>query len=265
MTQTVAETFVHLRSRAQAALIPFLTAGDPDLVTTAQALRALDSHGADLLEVGLPYSDPLADGPVIQGAATRALARGVTRRQVLAMLAETIPHLQAPVILFSYYNPILNGGLENFLTQIQEVGVKGLVVPDVPLEEAAPLLESADRHGIEVILLAAPTSPPERLAAIAAQSRGFVYLVSTTGVTGVRERLAQNLQQRLELLRSLTDKPIAVGFGISQPEHARQVVDWGADGAIVGSALVARLAEGGLAEMTSLCQRLKRAILPESR
>jgi len=169
------------------------------------------------------------------------------------------------VILFSYYNPILNHGIENFLTKVQAVGVKGLVVPDVPLEEATPLLESADRHGIEVILLAAPTSPPERLAAIAAQSRGFVYLVSTTGVTGARDRLAQNLQQRLELLRSLTDKPIAVGFGISQPEHARQVVDWGADGAIVGSALVARLAEGGLAEMTNLCQRLKRAILPESR
>jgi len=265
MTRTVAETFVHLRSRGQAALIPFLTAGDPDLATTAQALQALDQHGADLLEVGIPYSDPLADGPVIQGAAVRALNRGVTLGQVLAMLTNTIPHLQAPVILFSYYNPILNHGIENFLTKVQAVGVKGLVVPDVPLEEATPLLESADRHGIEVILLAAPTSPPERLAAIAAQSRGFVYLVSTTGVTGARDRLAQNLQQRLELLRSLTDKPIAVGFGISQPEHARQVVDWGADGAIVGSALVARLAEGGLAEMTNLCQRLKRAILPESR
>ncbi|NJK60003.1 MAG: tryptophan synthase subunit alpha, partial [Oscillatoriales cyanobacterium SM2_1_8] len=144
MTRTVAETFVHLRSRAQAALIPFLTAGDPDLATTAQALRSLDRHGADLLEVGIPYSDPLADGPVIQGAATRALARGVNLSQVLAMLSETIPHLQSPVILFSYYNPILNGGIENFSANPGSGG-QGLVVPDVPLEEATPLLESADR------------------------------------------------------------------------------------------------------------------------
>ena len=156
---SVSERFQQLRDRAQCALIPFITAGDPDLETTAEALRVLDRSGADIIEVGVPYSDPLADGPVIQAAATRALARGVKLDDVLAMLKEVIPTLKAPIVLFTYYNPILNRGIETFLQDVSSIGVKGLVVPDLPLEESDGLLKPALKYGVEVVLLVAPTSP----------------------------------------------------------------------------------------------------------
>jgi tryptophan synthase alpha chain len=261
---SVSSCFESLRDRGQCALIPFITAGDPDLATTAQALRTLDAAGADLIELGVPYSDPLADGPVIQAAATRALARGIKLNDVIQMVAEVSPQLQAPIILFTYYNPILNLGVREFLTQIAAAGVKGLVVPDLPLEEAEELLVPAAEIGIEVILLVAPTSSQERIVAIAAKSQGFIYLVSVTGVTGVRSGLDQRVGEILANLRSVTDKPIAIGFGIAEPEHAQQVRDWGADGAIVGSAMVKRLAAGtpteGLDAIGQFCRSLKAAI-----
>jgi tryptophan synthase alpha chain len=262
---SVSSCFQSLRDRGQCALIPFITAGDPDLATTAQALRTLDAAGADLIELGVPYSDPLADGPVIQAAATRALARGIKLNDVIQMVAEVSPQLQAPIILFTYYNPILNLGVREFLTQIAAAGVKGLVVPDLPLEEAEELLVPAAEIGIEVILLVAPTSSQERIVAIAAKSQGFIYLVSVTGVTGVRSGLDQRVGDILAKLRSVTDKPIAIGFGIAAPEHAKQVRDWGADGAIVGSAMVKRLATGtpteGLDAIDQFCRSLKAAIV----
>lgn len=261
---SVSHCFEHLRSHARCALIPFITAGDPDLETTAEALRVLDRNGADLIELGVPYSDPLADGPVIQAAATRALQRGVKLDPVLAMVKQVAPTLQAPIILFTYYNPILNRGIDEFLRQVADAGVKGLVVPDLPLEEAESLLKPAICYGIEVILLVAPTSPPERIAAIAQQSQGFIYLVSTTGVTGIRTQIESRVKDLLLELRAVTDKPIGVGFGISQPEHARQMMEWGADAAIVGSAMVKRLAEGspeqGLQALGEFCRTLKQAI-----
>src|SRR4028119_648293 len=186
---SVSDCFKSLRDSSKCALIPFITAGDPDLKTTAQALRILDQSGADLIELGVPYSDPLADGPTIQAAATRALQRGVSLDNVLEMVKDVAPDLKAPLILFTYYNPILNRGIESFLKQIAEVGVKGLVVPDLPLEEAESLLKPAAEIGIEVILLVAPTSPKERIEAISHKSQGFIYLVSVTGVTGVRTEL----------------------------------------------------------------------------
>jgi tryptophan synthase alpha chain len=226
----------------------------------------LDRSGADLIEVGVPYSDPLADGPVIQAAATRALKRGTHLEDVLAMLREVSPQLQAPIILFTYYNPILNRGIAAFLQQIAQVGVKGLVVPDLPLEEADALLAPAQQAGIEVTLLVAPTSPPDRIAAIARRSQGFIYLVSTTGVTGMRTQVQGRVKDLLLQLRQVTDQPIGVGFGISQPEHARQVMEWGADAAIVGSAFVQRLAQGspreGLQAIAELCRSLKAALTP---
>lgn len=259
---SVSARLEELRAKGQAALIPFITAGDPDLETTIAALRLLDRNGADLIELGIPYSDPLADGPVIQAAATRALQTGTTLAKVLEVVRTVSPELRSPIILFSYYNPILNLGVEQFLQQIYDAGARGLVVPDLPLEESHVLLEPAAAVGIEVILLVAPTSPPERLAAIAAKSQGFIYVVSSTGVTGVRAKVALNVKSMIENLRRVTDKPIGVGFGISQAEHARLVVDWGADAAIVGSAMVKRLAEPhGLAEIADLCSSLKRAIL----
>ncbi len=261
---SVSSCFQSLRDRQQCALIPFITAGDPDLATTAQALKILDAAGADLIELGVPYSDPLADGPVIQAAATRALAQGVKLDDVIQMVAEVSPQLQAPIILFTYYNPILNRGIHTFLSQIAAAGVKGLVVPDLPLEEAEELLVPAAEIGIEVILLVAPTSSQERIIAIAAKSQGFIYLVSVTGVTGVRSGLESRVGDILTNLRTITDKPIAIGFGISAPEHAQQVQKWGADGVIVGSAMVKRLAEGtpaeGLGAIETFCRSLKVAI-----
>lgn len=263
---SISQRFETLRDHARCALIPFVTAGDPDLETTAEALRVLDRSGADLIELGVPYSDPLADGPVIQAAATRALQRGTRLDQVLEVVRSVSPTIQAPIILFTYYNPILNRGIETYLQQIAAAGVRGLVVPDLPLEEAATLLKPATEHGIEVTLLIAPTSPKERILAIAEQSQGFIYLVSTTGVTGVRAQVQAKVKDLLLELRNVTDKPIGVGFGISQPEHARQVMEWGADAAIVGSAFVKRLAEGtptqGLQAIETFCQSLKAAITP---
>jgi tryptophan synthase alpha chain len=258
---SVSAKFEELRSHGLAALIPFITAGDPDLATTAKALKILDRSGADLIELGVPYSDPLADGPVIQAAATRALAQGVTLDRVLEVVKVVAPDLRSPIILFCYYNPILNLGVENFLKKIYEAGARGLVVPDLPLEESHVLLAPAAKIGIEVILLVAPTTPVERFEAIASQSQGFIYLVSSTGVTGMRSQVCKKVQSILERLRTVTDKPIAVGFGISQPDQARQVIDWNADGAIVGSAMVRILAEpGGLKGIEEFCVSLKRAI-----
>ena len=259
---SVSARFEELRARGQAALIPFITAGDPNLETTAKALRVLDQNGADMIELGVPYSDPLADGPVIQAAATRALQNGTTLEKVLDVVRTVAPELRSPIILFTYYNPILNIGVEEFLRKIYDAGVRGLVVPDLPLEESHVLLDPAEKAGIEVILLIAPTSPPERCAAIAAKSQGFIYVVSATGVTGVRTEVAKGVKTMIEQLRVITDKPIAVGFGISQPEHAKQVVDWSADGAIVGSAMVRKLAEpdGGLHAIAELCRTLKQSI-----
>ena len=263
---SIAQRFETLRDHARCALIPFITAGDPDLETTAEALRVLDRSGADLIELGVPYSDPLADGPVIQAAATRALQRGTRLDQVLEVVRSVSPTLQAPIILFTYYNPILNRGIETYLQQIAAAGVRGLVVPDLPLEEAQTLLKPAIEFGIEVTLLIAPTSPRERIVAIAEQSQGFIYLVSTTGVTGVRTQVQARVKDLLLELRTVTDKPIGVGFGISQPEHARQMMEWGADAAIVGSAFVKRLADGtpaqGLQAIEIFCQSLKAAIAP---
>lgn len=260
----ISDSFQLLHQNSKCALIPFITAGDPDLATTAKALKILDKSGADMIELGVPYSDPLADGPTIQAAATRALQRGVKLDDVIGLVKEISPEIKAPIILFTYYNPILNRGIESFLKQIAAAGVQGLVVPDLPLEEAESLIKPAAEIGIEVILLVAPTSPKDRITAIAKQSQGFIYLVSVTGVTGMRAEVASRVSDLLEQMRGVTEKPIGVGFGISAPQQAKQVKEWGADAVIVGSAFVKRLAEGtpdeGLAAIGEFCQSLKLAI-----
>ncbi|MDZ8238953.1 MAG: tryptophan synthase subunit alpha [Nostoc sp. ChiQUE01a] len=265
---SISASFQTLRDRQQCALIPFITAGDPNLETTGEALRILDRNGADFIELGVPYSDPLADGPVIQAAATRALQKGTKLEQVLEILQAVIPSLKAPIILFTYYNPILHRGIKPFLGEIAAAGVRGLVVPDLPLEEAAELIQTAGYFGIEVILLVAPTSSQDRIAAIANQSQGFIYLVSVTGVTGIRAQLQDRVKHLITDLRSVTDKPIGVGFGISTPEQAHQVREWGADAVIVGSAFVKRLAENSPTErlqaIGQLCRELKAVITPTS-
>jgi tryptophan synthase alpha chain len=263
-SSTIADRFKVLRSRRQCALIPFIVAGDPNFGATAEALRVLDRSGADFIELGIPYSDPLADGPVIQAAATRALQRGTRLEQVLELVRIISPSLQAPIILFTYYNPILNRGIETFFEQIANAGVKGLVIPDLPMDEATDVLEIASANGVELILLVAPTSSQERINAIAQKSQGFIYLVSVTGVTGMRTQVQKRVKDLLAEMQNTTDKPIGIGFGISSGEQARQVRDWGADAVIVGSAFVKRMAMGspieGLQAVESLCRELKEAI-----
>ncbi|XP_052169984.1 tryptophan synthase alpha chain [Diospyros lotus] len=264
-TVGLSETFTRLRQGGKVAFIPYITAGDPDLSTTAEALKVLDSCGSDIIELGMPYSDPLADGPVIQAAATRALARGANFNAIISMLKEVVPQLSCPVALFSYYNPILRRGIEKFMSTVKDVGIHGLVVPDVPLEETEILREEAVKNNIELVLLTTPTTPTERMKAIVEASEGFVYLVSSVGVTGARSSVSDGVQILLQEIKEATSKPVAVGFGISKPEHVKQVAGWGADGVIVGSAMVKLLGEAkspeeGLKELEIFTKSLKAAL-----
>ncbi|CAL9156440.1 unnamed protein product [Musa hybrid cultivar] len=262
----ISETLSRLKEQGKVALIPFITAGDPDLSTTSKALKILDSSGSDLIELGIPYSDPLADGPVIQAAATRALAKGTNFNGVISMLREVVPQLSCPIAIFTYYNPILKRGIDKFMSTIEEVGVRGLVVPDVPLEETESLRKEAAKHNIELVLLTTPTTPTERMKEIVEASEGFVYLVSSIGVTGARASVSSRVRSLLQEIKDSTTKPVAVGFGISQPEHVKQVAGWGADGVIVGSAIVkllggAKSPEEGLNKLEAFTRSLKSALL----
>jgi len=240
-------------------------AGDPDLATTEAALRALDAAGADVIELGVPYSDPLADGPTIQGAHTRGLDSGTTLGSTLAMVKRVTPDLNAALVMFTYYNPILRRGAAAFCAEARDAGVAALLVPDIPLEETGTVREVASAAGLELVLLATPTTPAPRMAAIAAASQGFVYLVSVAGVTGARAGMEARVEGLISTLRSTTDKPIAVGFGVSGPDAAAQVMAWGADGVIVGSALVKALGEAaspaeGLKAMDALARSIRAAV-----
>ncbi|MCU0528875.1 MAG: tryptophan synthase subunit alpha [Cyanobium sp. Prado107] len=234
----IQQRFSDLAGQGRCALMPFLMAGDPHLAATRATLLALQARGADLVELGIPYSDPLADGPVIQAAAGRALAAATTPARVLEMLASLKGELRIPVVLFTYSNPLLNRSMERFCRDAAAAGAAGLVVPDLPLEEAEKLSAIAAGEGLDLVLLVAPTTPAQRMARIHAASRGFTYLVSVTGVTGVRTSLEARVEALVRQLKELGPTPVAVGFGIAGPEQAHQVRQWGADGAIVGSALV---------------------------
>ncbi len=238
----IAQRFIKLKAEKRIALMPFLMAGDPDIKTSRDVLLRLEDKGADIIELGIPYSDPLADGPVIQAAAARSLSSGTTPSSVLEMLSGLKGQLSVPVILFTYANPLINKGMENFCFQAAEAGAAGLVVPDLPLEEAELLSPIATDHGLDLVLLVAPTTPKERMRRIAESSKGFVYLVSVTGVTGERTHLEDRVETLVRQLKDISSVPVAVGFGISGPDQIRQVKSWGADGAIVGSALVKKIA-----------------------
>ncbi|KAK9206595.1 hypothetical protein WN943_016874 [Citrus x changshan-huyou] len=334
-TVGLAETFTRLKKQGKVALIPYITAGDPDLSTTAEALKLLDSCGSDIIELGVPYSDPLADGPVIQAAATRSLARGTNFNAILSMLKEVVPQISCPIALFTYYNPILKRGVDNFMSTVRDIGIRGnlykrqlennhvcvtkvtafmrnndvirtlqamligLVVPDVPLEETESLQKEAMKNKIELwfalvheayvlmdylralvscirawviilnkfslVLFTTPTTPTDRMKAIVEASEGFVYLVSSIGVTGARASISGHVQTLLREIKESSTKPVAVGFGISKPEHVQQVAGWGADGVIVGSAMVKLLGEAqspeeGLKELEKFAKSLKSAL-----
>ncbi len=257
----IANTFARLQAMHQRALIPFLVAGDPDLATTAQAIEVLTAAGADLLELGVPFSDPIADGPINQRAAQRALAGGVTISSVLNLARQLRGRHALPVVLLSYYNPILQYGLPRFCQDAVASGVDGLVIPDLPADEGDELVTAARAVGLDTIFLLAPTSTTERIRLVADRSSGFIYCVSITGVTGVRDALAGDLAALVQRIRAATTLPICVGFGVSTPEQAREAAEI-ADGVIVGSALVSVLESSGdrLAQLGQLVGALRRAI-----
>jgi len=234
-------TFTALRARHERALVAYFTAGDPSLALTRKLVVEAARRGADVIELGIPFSDPLADGPVIQRATQRALAAGATLPRVLELVREMRGEVSAPLVFLTYYNPILAFGLKAFCRTSVEAGIDGVIVADLPPEESGPLRAEAVAAGLDLIHLVAPTSTPERMRRIARASEGFVYMVSLTGVTGERAALAPELTQQLRALRAITTKPVCVGFGIGTPEQAALVGQL-ADGVVVGSAIV-RLVE----------------------
>jgi tryptophan synthase alpha chain len=238
------EAFTRIREQQAPGLVTYVTAGDPDLDRTAGILRALDRAGADVLEVGVPFSDPLADGPVIQRATERALAAGTTLSGVLDLLHSMRGDLEAPIVIFSYANPILRLGAERFADRARAAGVDGVLILDLPIEEADEFRAMLARRGIDTILLLSPTTTDDRLRRAAELGSGFLYAISRLGVTGARDTLAAGAQEMVRRIRSVSDLPVALGFGISKPDHVREVGQW-ADAAVVGSALVDVIAREG--------------------
>jgi tryptophan synthase alpha chain len=237
----IAAAFAAARARGRAALIPYLTAGDPDLEATARLVRAMVDAGADAIELGMPFSDPMADGPVLQRSAARALAAGTTLPRFLELVATLRRDVAVPIVLFGYYNPLFRYGVERIARDAAAAGVDGFLCVDLPFEEAGELRAAARAAGLDLIALLAPTTPPERARRIAAQASGFLYFVSVLGVTGARNVLPPELPALVGAVRGVTSLPIGVGFGVQSPEQAAWVAGF-ADAVIVGSA-IARLLE----------------------
>jgi tryptophan synthase alpha chain len=229
--------FARLRAERRTGLVTYSTAGDPDLARSGEVLLALDRAGADVLEVGVPFSDPLTDGPVIQRATERALASGTTLAGTLDLLRRLRPSLRAPIVLFSYANPLFRMGLREFSARAADAGVDGVLALDLPIEEAEQFQQTLRDAGIVTIFLLSPTTTQERIRKAAALGRGFLYGISRLGVTGARDAIASGARELVERIRTETTLPVALGFGISRPEHVREVGAW-ADAAVVGSALV---------------------------
>lgn len=252
-------TFDRLRAAQRTALMPFVVAGDPDLATTGQVISELALSGADVIELGVPFSDPVADGPVNQRAYQRALAGGVAIRDVLGLVGRARPAV--PVVLLSYYNPILQYGVARFCADATRSGVDGVVIPDLPADEADELVAAARPVGLDTIFLLAPTSTDARIRLTAARSTGFIYCVSVTGVTGTRDRLPEEIRELTGRIKGLARVPVCVGFGVSTPDQARSVAEF-ADGVIVGSALVSMLEQPGdrVARLARFVRELRQAI-----
>lgn len=234
--------FTRLRAAGKKALMPFITAGDPDLDFTAAVLREVVARGSSLCELGIPYSDPIADGPVIQASYTRALERKIKLADILATVGRVAPELAAPIITMVSYAIVYRHGLERYVADAKAAGVAGLIVPDLPVDEAGPLSQLCRREDLSLIQLITPTTPEDRARRIAEQTTGFIYYVSVAGITGERTELPRSVVENVARLRRQTPLPICIGFGISRPEHVRMLAPV-ADGLIVGSAIVRRIAE----------------------
>jgi tryptophan synthase alpha chain len=264
----IADRFSALRERGEKALIPFVTAGDPDLATTEAFVRALAAAGADAVEIGVPFSDPTAEGPTIQRASERALAGGVSLRDVLRLVKKLREDVDIPLILMGYANNFIAMGEAEFVKVAADVGVDGTIIVDLPPEEGEAFFAAEAEAGIDAILLAAPTTSSERLAMLAERTRGFLYYVSLTGVTGARATMAGDIREGVERARASGDVPVCVGFGISTPEHAAEVGAY-ADGVVVGSAFVTRIEQAHSADeaidaVAAFAAELKAPLRPSS-
>nr|QCI08509.1 Tryptophan synthase alpha subunit [Spermothamnion repens] len=243
------------------ALIPFITAGYPDFDTTIEALHIIDKQGADIIELGIPYADALADGYIIQESSRIALEQGIYIDQVFSILEKTCHKLSSPLIIFTYYNPILVKGIELFIKKISCLGVKGLVIPDLPIEEVDYLLSLCKFYNIELILFVAPTSSQSRISHILSKSPGCIYLVSSTGVTGARNSIDSSVIHLSDYIKKNTNKLVMIGFGISNPDQASYISKWNIDGIVVGSAMIQAISKDvSLKNLSIFCKSMKNAI-----
>nr|YP_009244113.1 tryptophan synthase alpha subunit [Gelidium elegans]AMK96355.1 tryptophan synthase alpha subunit [Gelidium elegans] len=244
------------------SLIPFITAGYPTLQTTIDILHTLDSKGADIIELGIPYSDALADGPTIQDASKAAIKQGVHLDQILYLLKKVVPKINTPIVIFTYYNPILAIGAMSFISKISKCGVKGLVIPDLPLEEIDYVSQLCSSFKIELILFIAPTSSESRIISILTKSPGCIYLVSSNGVTGMGQQLDKQISHLVKFIKNRTNKSIMLGFGIASPDQAFSVSQLNIDGIVVGSAFIKKISNSNniLIDVGIFCEKLKSAI-----
>lgn len=261
----IGATFDRLRSRGEKALITFITAGDPDLDETAAAIVALAKGGADIVELGVPFSDPMADGPTIQKSSERGLKSGTTLAAILTMVKKVRVETQIPIVLMGYYNPVFRYGLSQFVQDATESGVDGLLLVDLPPEEAAELKSAASAANLDLIQLLTPTSDEARISLAAAFGSGFIYYVSVTGVTGARASVSDSITSQVQRIRKQSDLPVVVGFGISNAEQAGEAAA-AADGAVVGSAIVRLFEEHAgqqlMERLTGFAGELKRGLAP---
>jgi tryptophan synthase alpha chain len=245
MTTRLQQAFKTLRETGRKGVVPYITAGDPDFETTYELLVAMAHGGATAIELGMPFSDPAADGPVIQRACERALAHGAKLNAVIEVAARAVNATGVPIVLFSYLNPLLRHGLERLAQDAAKARLAGVLVTDLPAESAQGFSQALQRRGMDLVSLVAPTSTEERIAQIAQHATGFLYAISVTGVTGARNQLSADAASLLQRIRRVTQLPVAVGFGISNADQARQAWSQGADAVIVGSAIVRRIEEFG--------------------
>ncbi len=237
----IAQTFEKLKEKGRAALIPFIMAGDPGLESTGTLVLEMAERGADLVEIGVPFSDPVSDGPTLQAASQRALRKGVNLDKIFS-LCLGFKVIDIPILLMTYFNPVCRYELESFARRCKECRIDGVIIPDLPPEEADPWVKEARRADLDTVFMTAPTSPPERIRLIDHLSRGFIYHVSLTGVTGARIELPEGLEKDVRRIKEESKKPVAVGFGVSRPEQAKEISRF-ADGMVVGSALAQIMAE----------------------
>jgi tryptophan synthase alpha chain len=235
-------TFKRLKSQSRKAFIPYIMAGDPTIEKTRENVLLLEECGADIIELGVPFTDPLADGPTIQRAAERALKAGVTLKKIIPFVKKLRQHTQIPIVLMTYYNPVFKYGEEHFVRDAKDAGIDGVIIPDLPPEEGEGFIKASRIYNLNTIFLVAPTSTDERIKKIIASCSGFVYYVSITGITGSGLTLNRTFKNHINAVRRLSDKPVAVGFGISTPEDAKNIAQI-ADGVIVGSAIVKKFYE----------------------